>query len=283
MVLDGLGNMIDLIAVSYHGSRDLESFVESLKAQTFSHWQLSIVDNSEDAVEAKAVKAIATRDPRIQLIPVTHNLGYFGGARAALEVLGSDLGRIVIIANVDVVFAESTTLANLVEAAEDSDQDVGIIAPRITSNRDGQDQNPHLIRRPTRSEQRRRMRRMRTPGRAQATILASWMKRQLLGGHRAGSVNDATEIYAAHGAFMVFLREYFSRGGTLAHPTFLFGEELTIAERARGLGLRTVYRPDLVIRHVEHGQMGFVRSRKVLREMGVAAAYGYELVSGAEE
>jgi hypothetical protein len=63
-------------------------------------------------------------------------------------------------------------------------------------------------------------------------------------------------IYAPHGSFIVFSREYFDRGGTLAHVPFLYGEEIMVAETARRLNLAVVYDPGFQIKHVEHSTTG---------------------------
>jgi len=59
-------------------------------------------------------------------------------------------------------------------------------------------------------------------------------------------------VYAPHGAFMIFAREYFERGGTLDVGAFLFAEEGFVAETCRKLGLDVLYDPTIEVLHDEH-------------------------------
>ncbi len=270
---------IEIVAVSYFGSEDLSDFVASLRAQHFDEWRLTIVDNSVDDQEESTIRRLEQGDPRVRVLAPKANLGYFGAARLGIEGQVGDDTLAVIVTNVDIVFGHEETLGRIAKAARECSGDVGVIAPRIVSSRSGDDQNPHLLNRPSVVQQRRRMQRMSSPAVAQAVILGSAAKRVLTAPLKRHTQAHSNDIYAAHGAFMIFLPEYFERGGDLSHPIFLFGEELTVAEKSRALGLRTTYRTDLEVRHVEHGQMGFLRSRRVLTEMVTAAKYGYELIS----
>ncbi|WP_152565419.1 hypothetical protein [Aeromonas media] len=59
-------------------------------------------------------------------------------------------------------------------------------------------------------------------------------------------------IYAPHGSFIIFGRDYFLNSPTLEHPTFLYGEELHIAERARLKSMKVIYDNAYNIKHNEH-------------------------------
>jgi GT2 family glycosyltransferase len=63
-------------------------------------------------------------------------------------------------------------------------------------------------------------------------------------------------IYAPHGAFFIFSRRYFEAGGYLDGNLFLYGEELSVAEICRSLGLPVIYEPSLSVVHNEHRSTG---------------------------
>src|SRR3989442_14004267 len=68
-------------------------------------------------------------------------------------------------------------------------------------------------------------------------------------------------IYAPHGAFFIFSRRYFEAGGYLDGNLFLYGEEISVAEICRSLGLPVIYEPSLCVLHQEHQSTGKVLSR----------------------
>src|SRR5947208_6891971 len=72
---------------------------------------------------------------------------------------------------------------------------------------------------------------------------------------------ERESIYAAHGSFFIFSRRYFEAGGFLDENLFLYGEEISVAEICRSLGLLVVYEPSLCVLHKEHESTGKVLSR----------------------
>ena len=61
--------------------------------------------------------------------------------------------------------------------------------------------------------------------------------------------NEPRDIYAAHGSMFGLSRTFFERGGRIGYESFLYGEEIHIAEQSRRLGLRVRFEPSLVVRH----------------------------------
>ncbi len=71
----------------------------------------------------------------------------------------------------------------------------------------------------------------------------------------------AGAIYAPHGAFLIFSRKYFEAGGFLDDQLFLFGEEISVGEICRNLGLAVFYDPSLSVIHNEHQSTGVGMTR----------------------
>jgi GT2 family glycosyltransferase len=81
-------------------------------------------------------------------------------------------------------------------------------------------------------------------------------------GQSLPDVNTKSEaIYAAHGSFFIFSRRYFEGGGFLDGNLFLYGEEISVAEICRSLGLPVVYEPSLCVLHKEHQSTGKALNR----------------------
>src|SRR4029077_13065198 len=63
------------------------------------------------------------------------------------------------------------------------------------------------------------------------------------------SFTSPVDVFAPHGAFVVFHKSYFEAGGTLRYGSFLFGEEIFVGETALRLGRRVVFDPRLEVIH----------------------------------
>ena len=70
------------------------------------------------------------------------------------------------------------------------------------------------------------------------------------------STPTSGKIYAPHGAFMIFSKHYFTRGGWIDDNFKLYGEEITTAEIASNNNLEIHFLPELEVSHVEHSSTG---------------------------
>ncbi len=234
--------------------------------------RLLVVDNSE--ADARVSLRIPTaQSDAIHYLAPSHNLGYFGGARWALS---SDAARSfgadwTVVSNVDLTFDPTELRAVL---SEFDARKIGVIAPAITSKDALERLNPFL-------EQRPRRARMRVYKYVFASYwcfaLYSWgaeiLRRRAWSSAATSEMNRERDIYAPHGSFMIFSAEFFCRGGSLDHPPFLFGEEFTVAERAREVSLPVVYCPAIRITHEQHASVARLPSRLHQRFMHAAATY----------
>lgn len=254
------------IAVSYFGSADLSNYMASLHAQTDGRWQLRIVDNSQDDAEFSKLKSIAGKDRRVEVWKTESNLGYFGAAEWARARLDTNSYSWIAVTNTDVVLDSPDFLASLASFTQNR---VGVVAPAIYGSSSRSALNPYMHARPTLRKSQLRQLMLNNVAFAQATVVLSHFKRR---GAKGRSVPEAeTDIYAAHGCFMLFGVAFFEAGGTFIHDSFLFGEEITIAEFSRHHNLRTVFVPNLTVKHTEHASTGILRSRLVLKSQVLAA------------
>jgi len=270
---------ISIIAVSYFGSSDAEFLVDSVLTQDFDGWRLFIVDNSGSDDEQQRLLRMSSRDPRIEIVSPGMNLGYFGAAQFALDLM--EATEDVVVMNTDIVFGNSRVLGQLRKESIGR-QGLGVLAPAIISNRTNSDQNPHLASVPSVRAATKRRWATSTPLLAQIALVVSDLKRRRKTKARR-EPSEPTSIYAAHGAFIYLTRRYFDSAGDLHHPLFLFGEEIYVAEHARQVGLETVHFPNIEMKHVEHGTMGMRRSRAILRMSGEATKYALRAARAARQ
>ncbi len=226
---------------------------------------------------------VRQENPEILTVRTPKNLGYFGSANFGFEHYcraHPELPRWVVVSNVDLQFLDNDFFANLQDL--EGDRDVGVVAPRIWSKRWNSDINPKIVHRPA----RRRMLFYRC-------IFASYFLQnsyELLSAARKTvrhglrtlpqpaarlslDQDGPRPIYAPHGSCMVFHGRFFLRGGTLKYGSFLFGEEIFVAETARKLGLSVVYFPKSWVMDDEHASTGIIRSRRIARYMSESTTY----------
>ncbi len=269
---------VAFICVAYETLQHLRSFAEQiLQGSTASRVQLLVVDNSAKA-DATLAEKLQSR-PRARYFHTGQNLGYFGGARFALERLREqgDLPDWIVVCNVDLRFAVDEFVASLVRL--ESYPSVGAVAPRLVSQATGQNMNPFFRFRPSSS----RMGFYCVVFKFYPVLqfyhwLGHWYhtlgtKLRRTRPAAAAPSLAVEEVYAPHGALFALSREYFRRGGTLEHGAFLFGEEITIAERVQELGLKTVFDPSCRIDHLDSASTAHVRSRRIAKYMHEAATF----------
>lgn len=261
-----------LICVNYRKPAETARFVASARAQSLgSSLRVVVVDNSG-----------ASHPPdkdggQVTTIATGRNLGYFGGAAAAIReyLEHNPLPEWVIVSNPDVYLPDAHILQRLLDSHRGSEP--AVIAPSIRTLYTTADQNPYMRSRPSRF-------RMHLYSWIYSSYVVdavfqalSWAKHRALDGFTrkpvAAADAVAEKIYAPHGSFIALHRSYFERGGTLDYDAFLFGEEIFIGETARRLGLTVLYEPALVIEHTERNQASSMWDRERVRYRRQASRY----------
>lgn len=259
---------LEIVAVNYFGSDAVRGLIDSLRRQDLADWRLVVVDNSESTVEADRLRDMAADDQRLVIAVAPRNLGYFGAADWWLRN-NPTTAQWVAVCNADVEVRDVTFISTLRSLGPTTD----ILAPAITAWPSGREQNPFLRRRP--SERAMLLRRL-----AFSTQPSAWVAKTVSARKAKGRVEtraSSQSIYAPHGSFILFPRSFFHAGGSLQHDPFLYGEEITVGERARVLGVAVRYLPALRIDHNEHQATGKV-SKVVFRAQREAAAYAHDLI-----
>jgi GT2 family glycosyltransferase len=259
------------IAVNYGTSAHAQRFVECV-ARSPQDARLIMVDNTEAERRQPLIFEPALNGV-VHYCPTHGNLGYFGGARyGASTPMARDFDADwVAVSNVDLTFDAARLRAIL---AQHDTREVGIVAPAITSRFSLENLNPFMGARPTRT----RMHAYKYIFRWYAGFVCyEWLsrvvrRRSWWGGGRDGDSAERA-IYAPHGSFMIFSREFFRRGGSLDHSPFLFCEEITIGERARSMSLPVLYCPTIRMTHEQHASVSKLPGRAHHRLVSVAVSH----------
>jgi GT2 family glycosyltransferase len=276
-VRDAAHDDILLICVNYKKPGETQRFVRSALDQSLrSSLRLAVVDNSPTPAVGGVPDSV-TNDPRVTAIAPGENLGYFGGAAAALRdhLKTHSMPEWVIVSNPDVYFPDRDVLQRLFDTH--GGDSPAVVAPSIRTKGSMVEQNPYMRVRPS-SFRMHVYRWLFSAYPIDAVYQGlSWVKHRALEAasneRPAAPVSSPERIYAPQGAFIAFHRSYFERGGNFDHGAFLFGEEIFVGETARRLGMAVLYDPTLVIEHTERSTAAGLFNRATSRYRRQASRY----------
>ena len=278
-----------ILTVNYKGADSTERFLKS--ASELDGWDMAhfiVVENGSHDGSAAKLRALVRDFPNVELMESAENRGYFGAANWALQQYLAQAQKPdwVIVCNNDIAFDDHQFLRKL------SQRDLAgahVIAPAIIARPGDIDCNPFMRKRPSRFKLLRCQF-------WQSNFYLMWFKQwlspyvrtarhQIYFWRRSSLATGPTDVYAPHGAFLIFSRAYFEAGGSIDDGFFLYAEEFSVAEICRQLQLRVVHDPGLRVWHdahhvtgrmcnrttFEYGRQGF---RYALRKYFLATKHG---------
>jgi len=267
-----------VIAVNYNSDREARTWLAALARVTagLPPGQVTpmVVDNTSRAKSEEFFRTLRAVHPSVITVKAPGNLGYFGGAAhgwAAWQQVGGVQPDWVMVSNVDVDFADASFFPTLLNA--DYPAGTGVVGPTIVSAARKGDWNPKISRRPSAQTMRRYVWLYRSHWIFNLYEQAARVKYALASWRAKGTTSPAPQgealvpAYAVHGACMLFRRDYFERGGDLRYPSFLFGEEVFVAETARRLDLSTWHDPRLKLVSQDHVSTGRFRTKAMTKYM----------------
>jgi GT2 family glycosyltransferase len=236
------------VIVSYGGVADATRLVASLGPEP----RLRIVLCANKPGDFHQANTAFGADARVTVLDFEDNPGYLPALERALPHV--DASAPVILANADLV-ADDGAVERIVAAVATYD-DAGALAPAVIGSL-GRDQNPNLLAPPSARWLQVVAAIHRFPPVADLLLL----RKEGHSSRNITGVEPGTRIWAGHGSCVVLTPEYFARGGSVAYPFALFGEELWFGNECARLGLTVRYVPDIVLRHEEHAATGARRRR----------------------
>ena len=241
---------IHFLVVSYGNTIPLLNLMQSVLAQSDGDWRLTVVHNGGSKFQ---IPEWVNAEKRMSVIAPFSNLGYFGGADFAYKKLIRERTSATwwIVCNSDLLFSPS-----FVEQLKKVPKTKAIIAPRIFEETNGCEQNPHLVKRLNRYEVMLRLVVLSNDFTYNLSQIVYRKKRKFgRWNQRYHHFNDTRfesgsfQIYAPHGSAIIFHKEVLSEGFDL-NQTWLYGEELIVAEYARSRDIPIFYISELNARHV---------------------------------
>ncbi|MBR1809792.1 MAG: hypothetical protein IJ776_10460 [Paludibacteraceae bacterium] len=238
-----------LICVTYRSYGQLSDFLSSVESAAALcpdvHVDVAIADNTPK--EESVSVCDDYNHISIKQYHFYDNLGYLG---AAQQIYNHNAAQydFCAITNVDLTLApDFFSLLLTIDT-----NTIGWIAPDIYTISDHRHENPYMLSRPSKFNFF-----------IWNIIYSSQFINKIYNIlHKLKRENHPTpshqDIYAAHGSFMLFTGNFISMQPILSFPTFLYGEEIYIAELTRLSALKVVYIPQLKIYNSGHVNMSAI-------------------------
>jgi len=256
---------IIIITINYRNTDLTEKLVSSIeKCREYRKIQLVLVDNDSTAQSLKDLHKIKEDSSvNISIIDSKVNRYYWGGAIYAFEKIQFDEESKpdwVLVCNNDIIFDDNMIFSNLLTFETSK---FPVIAPKIISQKTGQNQNPHL-KNPL-SIFFRIYYKLYYFSYFTAGIVHFFGSLFRTIGNSFGAAKGnifKEKIYAPHGSCIIFSKKYFNSGGYLDDNFKMYGEELSTAEIAKKLGLSVKYCSNLSVSHIDHASTSASSRRK---------------------
>lgn len=220
---------VSVVIVAYESGPTLAECLAALKVQTFTDYEVILVDN---ASSDRTAQAAAKADPAIRLIENAENLGF---AAAVNQGARAGEGRWLALLNPD-AYAEPAWLERLVGAAKANP------AIHCFTSRQLMAEDPS-----------------RLDGLGDVMALAGYPFR---GGytHKDPGPLEPGWVFSACGGAMLVERDLFLAVGGFDERLFCYCEDVDLGYRLRLIGEPTLLVPDAVVRHVGSASTGGRRS-----------------------
>ena len=209
-----------IIIPNWNGEKHLKNCLSSLQAQTYSNYEVILVDNGSTD---NSVQYLRENFPNVKIIKLNKNMGYGVAINSGLKQ--SNAKYIVVLNNDTTV--EPNWLSELVTVTE-SDERIGSCQSKILSLSD-----PTVIDAVGLS--------INNDGEAQQV------------GHLIkdkGQYNQIKEVLGACSATVLYLRGALSQIGMFDSDFFAYYEDVDVALRLKNAGWKCMYVPTAIVYHI---------------------------------
>jgi GT2 family glycosyltransferase len=255
---------VEIVTVSYKNHGDTKAFLESfMSLRGYEACHVTVVNNavgSEDESELNRMAEFCAGS--VTMVYSPENLYYWGGANLVVPPLLDSKGERgnadwVIVCNNDVLFNDPSFLETL---GTYDPSNHGVIAPSIISLATSRDQNPFLRKSPSFLNLIKWRLQYSSFHIAKMLLGLTWvlepMRRLMRRDGHPDRTRKGEDIFAPHGAFVIFSRRYFETGGRLDTRVPMYMEEISTGAIAEQIGVPVRFCPELQVQHREHATTG---------------------------
>ena len=229
--------MIGIVIVSYKNTRGTIDYVTNQLPRIKTPWKAVIVENSQDwdvcqkiaeGCNGKVldVTSICQDDEHhVYVIAPSANIGFARGNNLGADFLLRNYNcDYLLFSNDDIILKDADVVESMIAIME-KNNDVAVVGPRVLGV-DNKDQSPHY--------------KIITPIRQIAWKLFPMLRRKRKVGNTSTDIASGY-CYWVSGCFFLFKARDFQSVSGFDPDTFLYGEEVIMAERLMKLGKREYF------------------------------------------
>ena len=250
------------ICTNYNNSNFSIDASESFLTQFGEHATVIIVDNGSDRNFVNDLNNYANGKVNVVILDTRENTGYFSGLNQGLEFICTmhDAPKWVFVGNNDLIFQDG--IADAVASKLKFLESFPVISPNLITL-DGIHQNPHIISGISHFRRFVYSFYYRNFLLARLIIAITRMSQSFSKRPDTNSWRIGQKIWAGHGACYLLTPDFFKKMCRLDSHSFLYFEEVFLAQQIERLGGSIWYEPSLVIKHLCNGSIGKLPNRKV--------------------
>lgn len=242
--------------VNYNSYNELSSYLQSIDdaAKCVVNYVCIDVLISDNSTYRKKIDLYNFKNINCSMF-LSENIGFLGGALSIINQIEVSQYEYIIISNVDILMSENffVTLLNYKK-----EENVAWIAPKVFSLKEKKDRNPKILNRLSKNKINTMLFLYSIP------ILYSLYELSIHKLRRNKLQKEYPkdfEIYAGHGSFMIFSSYFFQINRDLQYHSFLFGEEIFLAELIAKNNMKVVYNPDIFVNDIDHVSTGKLKDK----------------------
>lgn len=254
---DNIIENVSLIILNYITVADTIEYVQSVRI-FYPSLRILIVDNNSPEDELEILQTFVNTQTNIKILYLSMNYGFSKGFNKGIDYLRQEGYSYIICSNNDVVFKTHGIIESLVNTQRK--YGAAVVAPKVI-NLNNVNQNPYYIKRPGPMTARLILLNKSIPSIILKKFLPYSIKAMLFdkiltkndysSSNHNTSPDEPTQVYALNGSFLLFGPPFFANFNGFDEYTFLYGEELILAEMLYSLSLPQYYDPKVWILHKE--------------------------------
>jgi len=267
-----------LVILHYLVLKDTEELLDRIiQSDVSERLNIYVVDNGSNNGTGEALYRRYSKFKNIRVLILSENLGFAKGNNVGIKKALDDGNDFIICSNNDVILDITEDFLNRVVDVYKNDNLIALIGPNII-NLNGSKQNPVVWSRPDYDRMMFKLKFIYETKLGKLFYYAKHLMMDKLLYFRNHVCEDKGSgyVYALHGSFLIFTPTFFRYFGGFDEGTFLYCEEIILAEMIYRKNLKAFYDEDIFVTHKEDVSTDFYLKRSNLSKLKFSLRYNYE-------